>query len=149
MTCYFLESSAFAKLFVLEQGSEALIRLLEPLDDSQKFVSALASLEVRSALRRRERMREISSADVDRALGAVESECAQIAQQLVDARVVDAGKVLLDLHVLRALDALHLATCVVLRETLQDADICFVSADDALLKAAATERFPVLNPLTM
>ncbi len=34
-----------------------------------------------------------------------------------------------------------------MRDTLQVSDICFVSAHDALLKAAAAEQFLILNPL--
>lgn len=56
---------------------------------------------------------------------------------------------MLDAYPLRALDALHLACCVVMRDTLQISDICFVSADDALLKAAHSEQFTLLNPLLM
>jgi len=59
----------------------------------------------------------------------------------------DVARFVLDGHPLRALDALHLATCVVMRDTLQVSDICFVSAHDALLKAAAAEQFLILNPL--
>jgi hypothetical protein len=47
------------------------------------------------------------------------------------------------------MDALHLATCIVMRDTLQMSDICFTSADDALLKAAKSEQLPVLNPLLL
>jgi hypothetical protein len=92
-----------------------------PADDPQKLVSSLASLEVRSAIRRRLRAGEVLPSDV--------------------------ARFVLDGHPLRALDALHLATCVVMRDTLQVSDICFVSAHDALLKAAAAEQFLILNPL--
>lgn len=147
MTLYFLESSAFAKLFVLEQGSKALIRLLDRVPDSQKRVSSLASLEVRSAIRRRQRLKEIRPADADQALTAVDAEVRRISQQSVTSAVVSTAQTILDAHPLRALDALHLATAIVMRDTLQISDICFVSADEALLKAAAAEQFPVLNPL--
>ena len=32
MSCYFLESTAFAKLFVQEPGTDALIRLMESVE---------------------------------------------------------------------------------------------------------------------
>jgi predicted nucleic acid-binding protein len=149
LTRYFLESSAFAKLFVFERGSEPLIQLLEKVDDSQKLVSALASLEVRSAIRRRQREGDIPLADADLALENVSLESLRIVEQPVSPAVIDVAKLVLDSHPLRAMDALHLATCIVMRDTLQVSDICFVSADDSLLKAASGERFPVLNPLTM
>jgi predicted nucleic acid-binding protein len=149
LTCYFLESSAFAKLFILEQGSEPLILLLEKVDDPQKLVSALASLEVRSAIRRRQRAGDILPADANRALHNLDAEILRIVQQPVSPAVIDVAELVLDSHPLRAMDALHLATCVVMRDTLQVSDICFVSSDDSLLKAASVEQFPVLNPLLL
>jgi hypothetical protein len=149
LTSYFLESSAFAKLFVFEQGSDPLIRLLQGLDDSRKVVSALVALEVRSAIRRRQRAGEILDADAGQAITGVEAEILRIVEQPISAAVIDVAKLVLDAHPLRALDALHLASCIVTRDTLQISDICFVSADDALLKAAKFEQFPVLNPLSM
>jgi uncharacterized protein len=147
LTCYFLESSGFAKLFVLEQGSRPLILMLENVDDSQKLVSALASLEVRSAIRRRQRAGDILPADADSALVNLDAESIRIVEQPVGPAVIDVARLVLDSHPLRALDALHLATCIVMRDTLQVSDICFVSADDSLLKAASAEQFPTLNPL--
>jgi uncharacterized protein len=149
LTCYFLESSAFAKLFVFEQGTGPLIQLLEKVDDPQKLVSALASLEVRSAIRRRQREGDIIPADADLALNNLGAESLRIVEQPVSPAVIDVAKLVLDSHPLRAMDALHLATCIVMRDTLQVSDICFVSADDSLLKAASAEQFPVLNPLQM
>lgn len=149
MTCYFLESSAFATLFILEQGSGPLILLLEKVDDPQKLVSALASLEVRSAIRRRQRAGDIPPADANSALHNLDAEILRIVQQPVSPAVIDVAKLVLDSHPLRAMDALHLATCVVMRDTLQVSDICFVSSDDSLLKAASVEQFPVLNPLLL
>jgi hypothetical protein len=149
LTCYFLESSAFAKLFILEQGSGPLILLLEKVDDPQKLVSALASLEVRSAIRRRQRAGDILPADANSALHNLDAEILRIVQQPVSPAVIDVAKLVLDSHPLRAMDALHLASCVVMRDTLQVSDICFVSSDDSLLKAASVEQFPVLNPLLL
>ncbi|MGB6132567.1 MAG: type II toxin-antitoxin system VapC family toxin [Acidobacteriaceae bacterium] len=149
MTYYFLESSAFAKLFILEQGSDPLILLLDSVDDSHKLVSTLASLEIRSAIRRRERAGEIRRPLASQALAALEAEGTRIVEQPLSQAVVDAAKLVLDSHALRALDALHLGACIIIRNTLQVPDICFVSADDALLQAAEAERFPILNPLKM
>jgi hypothetical protein len=57
VSCYFLESTAFAKLFVQEQGTDALIRLMEAVEDNRKLISASTPLEVYAAIRRRERCR--------------------------------------------------------------------------------------------
>lgn len=126
-----------------------MIQLLEKVDDPQKLVSALASLEVRSAIRRRQREGDILATDAGLALDNLGAESLRIVEQPVSPAVIDVAKLVLDSHPLRAMDALHLATCIVMRDTLQVSDICFVSADDSLLKAASAEQFPILNPLQM
>lgn len=149
MTYYFLESSALAKLFVFEEGSEPLARLMERVEDTRKLVSSLASLEVRSAIRRRERMGEIQSADADRALDDLSAESSRMMEQPISPAVVDTARNLLDVHSLRSLDALHLATCLVARDILQATDIYFVCSDNALLNAADAENFQILNPVDL
>ena len=63
MSCYFLEATAFARLFVQEQGTDALIRLMEAVEDNRKLISASTPLEVYAAVRRRERSGAISAED--------------------------------------------------------------------------------------
>ena len=149
MTYYFLESSALAKLFVMEDGSEPLIRLMEQTEDARKLVSSLASLEVRSAIRRRQRAGEIPAGDADLALDHLAAECLRMVEQPISPAVIEMTRYVLDQHPLRALDALHLATCLVARDTLQATDIYFVSSDEPLLDAAETENFQILDPLEM
>ena len=68
MSCYFLEATAFAKLFVQEQGTDELIRLMEAVEDNRKLISASTPLEVYGAIRRRERSGGISAEDATAAL---------------------------------------------------------------------------------
>lgn len=145
-TYYFLESSALVKLFVLEKGSELLIQLMEQIDDSCKLVSSLASLEVRSAIRRRQRAGDIPLADADQALASLAAESLRMVEQPINPAVIETTRLMLDCYPLRTLDALHLATCLVARDTLRATDICFVSSDRALLDAALSEHLQVSNP---
>ena len=55
MSIYFLEATAFAKLFVSEPGSETLIALLDGVDDNRKMIAASTPLELFAALYKRER----------------------------------------------------------------------------------------------
>ena len=61
MSFYFLEATAFAKLFVREAGTDALISLMETAEDNRKLISAATPLEVYAAIRRRERSGQIGS----------------------------------------------------------------------------------------
>jgi hypothetical protein len=47
---YYLEATAFAKLFVREAGTDALIRLMESVEDNRKLISAATPLEVYAAI---------------------------------------------------------------------------------------------------
>ena len=60
MSFFFLEATAFAKLFVREPGTDALIQLLESVEDNSKLISAATPLEVYAAIRRRERLGQIT-----------------------------------------------------------------------------------------
>lgn len=146
MTLYFLESSALAKLFVAEPGSDRMIELLEPLAQPQKLISSLGPLEVRAAIRRRERAGDLSPQHASQALEALTSEAASMTEQMMNASVMEAAKQMLDRHALRTLDAVQLASCWVARFTTGITDIVFVASDRVLLQAAAAEGFPTLNP---
>jgi uncharacterized protein with PIN domain len=50
---YFLEATAFVKLFVQEPGTDALIALMEAAEDNRKLISASTPLEIYAVLRRR------------------------------------------------------------------------------------------------
>ena len=146
MTLHFLESSALAKLFVLERGSKELIALVERLSQPEKLVSTLSAVEVHSAIRRRERAGELAPADAAEALGILSAELARMTEQPVNARVIETAKQMLDRLPLRALDAIQLATCSVIRAVSGITDIAFAASDELLLQAAAAEGFQTLDP---
>ena len=131
MSCYFLESTAFAKLFVQEQGTDALIRLMEAVEDNRKLISASTPLEVYAAVRRRERSGDISPEDATAAL---------------DILRLEAARQLLDRTTLRWPDTLQLAAASVARDMFQGTEIIFVSASPQLLEAAKAEGFHALDP---
>ena len=131
MSCYFLESTAFAKLFIQETGTEALIKLMEAVEDNRKLISASAPLEVYAAVRRRERAGDISTEDANAAL---------------DILRLEAARQLLDRTTLRWPDALQLGAALVAREMFQGTEIIFVSASAPLLEAAKSEGFHALDP---
>lgn len=146
MTLYFLESSALAKLFVQERGSQKLIQLIEPLAQAQKVVASVSVLEVHSAIRRRQRAGDIPPALATETLHLVVSEFAQMTEQPINAAVIDRGRELIDKHSLRALDALQLGACCTVRAVTGITDIVFVASDHALLAAAESEALQTMDP---
>ena len=146
MSCYFLESTAFAKLFVQEQGTDALIRLMEAVEDNRKLISASTPLEVYGAVRRRERSGAISAEDATAALDILRLEAARMVQQPLNPAVLEAARQLLDRTTLRWPDTLQLGAAIVARELFQGTEIVFVSASGQLLEAAKAEGFRALDP---
>ncbi len=147
MTCYFLDSSAFAKLFVQEAGTDTIIRLMEATEDNRKLIAASTPLEVYAALKRRERAGAIAAEDSEAARTILRVEAARMVQQPLNPAVLEAARQLLDRQELRSSDALQLGAAIVAREMFQGLEIIFVSADQRMLEAAKTERFEILNPL--
>jgi uncharacterized protein len=147
VSCYFLESTAFAKLFVQEPGTNALIRLMETVEDNRKLIAASAPLEVYAAIRKRERAGDISAADAAAAFEILRIEAARMVQEPLNPAVLEAARQLLDHTRLRWTDALQLGAALVAREMFRGTEIIFVSASPQLLDAARAEGLQALDPV--
>lgn len=146
MSCYFLEATAFAKLFVRETGTEALIRLLESIEDNRKLIAASTPLEIYAAIRRRERSGAISREDAQAALEILRLESARTVQEPLNPAVLECARQLLDRTMLRWPDALQLGAALVARDMFQGTAIIFVSSSKTLLDAARAEGLQTINP---
>ena len=146
MSFYFLEATAFIKLFVREPGTDALIGLMEAAEDNCKLISSSTPLEVYAAIRRRERAGGITPEDATSALSVLRIESARMVQQPLNPAVLEAARQLLDRITLRWPDALQLGAALTARDMFQGTEILFVSASAQLLEAAASEGMKVLDP---
>jgi len=146
VSCYFLDSTAFVKLFVQEAGTDAIIRRMEATEDNRKLISAGTPLEVYAALKRRERLGGLAPEDSEGARNILRVEAARMVQQPLNPAVLEAARQVLDRHELRSSEAIQLGAAVVAREMFQGIEIVFVSSDKRLLEAAKEEHFETLNP---
>jgi len=147
VSLYFLEATAFAKLFVQEPGTAALIRLMETVEDNRKLISAGTPLEVYAAIRRRERAGDISATDASAALEILRLEAARMVQQPLNPAVLESARQLLDRTRLRWPAAIQLGSALVARDMFQGTAITFVSASQELLEAAHTEGLETMDPV--
>jgi predicted nucleic acid-binding protein len=147
LSLYYLDTSALVKLYVREPGTEQMLRLTSQAARNQLAVLALARVEIRSALRRRERAGEIASRVVVQLLERFQHhlEAVFMRQGITEATLEDACG-LVDRHGLFALDAIQLAGYLALRTSSGANTPIFVSADKQLLEAAESESIPVLDP---
>jgi predicted nucleic acid-binding protein len=146
LSFYFLEATAFIRLFVQGQGTDALIRLMESADDNRKLISSSTPLEIYAVIRRREKQGDISAEDAASALAVLRMESARMVQQPLNPAVLESARQLLDRTSLRWTEALQVSAAITAREMFQGTEIVFVSTSQRLLDAAAAEGFPVLDP---
>ena len=149
MSFYFLEAGAFAKLFVREPGTDALIRLMESMEDNRKLISAATPLEVYAAIRRRERAGQIAPEAAATALDLLRIESARMVQQPLNPAVLEAARQLVDRTALRWPDALQLGAALSARDMFPGTAITFVCSSAPLVEAAMAEGFEVINPVKL
>jgi len=147
LALYYLETSALVKLYVREPGTERLLSLADRSGDNQLAILALAQVEFRSAVRRRERNGEIPALVATQLLEVFKRHVeGRFITQAVTLIVLDLASMLVDRYALRAFDAVQLAGYVALK-TSAGADVpVFVCADQELLTAARQEGIPILDP---
>jgi predicted nucleic acid-binding protein len=143
---YFLEATAFVRLFVQVQGTDALIRLMESAEDNRKLISSSTPLEIYAAVKRRERQGDISAESSASALSVLRMESARMVQQPLNPAVLEAARQLLDRSGLRWTEALQLGAAIAAREMFQGTEIVFLSTSQRMLDAASAEGFRVLDP---
>jgi uncharacterized protein len=147
---YYLDTSALVKLYVREPGTDTMLRLANGVPQDQMLILALAPLEFRSAVRRREREGDVTTREVDALLELFEEHLSRVfVRHPITDRTLEIASRVIDDHGLRAYDALQLAGCLAL---LVPGSVgkspTFICADDALLRAADSEGLPVFNPIS-
>lgn len=149
MGLYYLETSALVKLYVLEPGTDRLLELVRDATKNRFAILALSPIEVRSAIRRRERTGDIDPKAANLILDQVRRHVeTRFLTQLVTNAVLDGALEIIDRYALRAYDAIQLAGCLALKTTTGVEEPTFVCADRRLLEAAASELVAVLDPCT-
>jgi predicted nucleic acid-binding protein len=147
LSLYYLETSALVKLYVHEEGTGMLLNLAADETGNRFAILSLAQVELRAAIRRRQRMGQISAAAADALLDSFRQHSEQqFLVQPFSESLVDVAFALLDGYALRAYDAMQLAGYLMLRSISGFDQPIFVCADKSLLSAAENEGCPVLNP---
>lgn len=142
----FFDTSALAKYFHEEPGTERVVALIEDPDHTV-WLSELASIEFASAMHRKFREEALSQDQQEQALAGFNETLQTFRVVPLSSLVAERAKQLIARHgrtcALRTLDALHLAAYTILAET----DWQFVVADDRLYAAADREGCALTHPL--
>jgi uncharacterized protein len=146
LSVYYLDTSALVKVYVREPGTEYMLRLADASAGNTLAVLGLTRVELRAAVRQRERAGDVAHDIADNLIDTVDEHLATfyLVQPVTDL-VIEEASALLDRHILRAYDAMQLAGCILLRARL-GRHATFVCADRQLAKAAQDEGMTVLDP---
>jgi len=145
----YLDTSVLVKLYVSEPGSDRIMRFMLGPATHRFVVSTLTRVEFRGAVRRLQREGLVGRPLADELLDRLAKHWGRVyTPQPLTEVVLSHAASLLDRHPLRSLDAVQLASCLVLQMPPRPVHPLFVSSDDQLLKAAATEGLRVWNPAT-
>jgi predicted nucleic acid-binding protein len=146
LALYFLDTSALVKLYVQEPGTDRLLPLIRDQPENRFAVLAISVVEIRSAIRRRQRAGDIDASVATAIVESVQSHMeTRFIRQVINDTVIDTALEMIDRYALRAYDALQLAGCLVLRAIAAEA-FTFVCSDRRLLEAARSEQLEVLDP---
>ena len=138
----YLDTSALVKLYLDEAGSEAVRRAVADYDT--RATSAIAYVEAKSALSRKFRMKELREHDYQKHKDEFERNWGNFASTDVDRSIIRRGGELVESFVLKAYDAIHLASAESVRRASQ-LGVTFACFDSSLSRAAATLGFVLLK----
>jgi predicted nucleic acid-binding protein len=124
----YFDASALTKRYVREKGSIKVRRLLS---SGTAATSRVSHVEIASALIRRSREGLLSEAKREHALTTLNEDLAAMLVVELTREIVARSQGLLQRHLLRAGDAVQLASCLQLRDEL-DEPITLVAFDDRL-----------------
>lgn len=133
----FLDTSAFAKRYVAEPGSDKLMALCQQA--GSLVVSVICLPELISTLSRLVREKKLAKADYRRLKGEAMADLEDVDICQITSEILISVVSLLESHPLRAMDALHLACALAVEPDV------FVSADRRQLSAARKAGLKVVD----
>lgn len=147
MNVYFVDTSALAKRYIEEKGTDWLLSWILPEAENIVVISDITTVEMISLLARRLREGTLTTerTEILRTNFLLHSDKEYLLIP-VDEDVLQRARQLLQKHTLRTLDALQLASALVAAEILEE-PVIFVAADQNLLTAAANEKFVTDDPM--
>ena len=133
----FLDTSAFAKRYVAEQGSDKVIALCLKADS---FVISIICLpELISTLSRLVREKKLSKAEYRKLKGDAMTDLVDVDICHITSEILVSVISLLESHPLRAMDGLHVACALAVKPDI------FVSADHRQLSAARKAGLKIVD----
>ena len=139
----YFDSSALVKRYIQEEGTEFVATLCEK--ERLIATSKLTYPEILSALARKRRSKEISDREYETIFEKFMKDWAGITVLEFHDEIFAQLKRLIEVHSLRAADAVHLASALWLKGSINE-QVVFIASDLELLKAANQEKLDHVDP---
>lgn len=136
----YLDTSSLVKLYVEEEGSQAVRNELS--EATVVATSTIAYVEARAAFARKHREGDLSEQEYAHILNTLRQEWGTYLTIDVSEPIVTLAGDLTEKHDLRGFDAVHLASALALRDKTQT-PVAFSCADERLKSAAETQGLRV------
>jgi predicted nucleic acid-binding protein len=151
VTTYFLDSSAIAKRYLTETGSEFVADLVDHSALNTIVLAEITRVEVAAALAARQRTGSgLTMKERDQAVALMLRHCDREYRMVpLTPDVLGRAVGLTQNHRLRGFDAVQLGAALITNDSLRAAGLeglVFVTADNDLIHAAMAEKLPSENP---
>jgi len=133
----YLDTSSLVKLYVEEEDSPSIERLVK--DSTAAATSLIAYAEARSAFSRRFREKAFTVPEYKRILSVFNKDWEDYLRVRVTEELVARAGDLAERHALRGFDAIHLSSAMSLREE-SAVPVCFSCSDSRLQRASRSEK---------
>ena len=149
MADYFFDSSALAKAYIAELGTDWVRSILDD-DQHRIYISQVTALEVVAALTRRFHVGDLTLQERNDAAREVREDCLSYRVVDITDECIEAAIDLALTHNLRAYDAAQLASALTVRNVLLltpgFTELTLVTSDHELNRAGTQEGLPVEDP---
>jgi predicted nucleic acid-binding protein len=138
----YVDTSILVKHYV--EGEESSAYASHLITDHRVYVSVIAQVEMLSALARKHQMKEIPGEEMKRIKNAFLSDCRRMGFIEVSDGVIKEAQNLVFKSSIKTLDAIHLASSIILRGILET-PFPLITVDKKLGSAAKAEGFEVIG----
>lgn len=138
----YVDSSVLVKHYVENEAGSSFAS--KYITTYKVYASSIVQVEVFSALSRKLQMREISKENVEKTKEMFLSDCMRTGMIEVSDDVINEAQALVFKSSIKTLDAIHLASSMILRN-ITEITFPFITADKKLALAAKGERFEVIE----
>lgn len=138
----YIDSIVLVKHYV--ENEEGSLLASEYIKNNRVYASSIARIEVLSAMSRKYKLGEISFDALTKIKNNFQADCKRIGFVELQDEVVEESQGLVSRVSIKTLDAIHLASAVVLKRII-DVPYPFLTSDKQLANAAEKEGFEVIR----